>query len=392
MLFDDIERAETRARLEREPIFAYLNSSARAPVAAARQVLEKWFERYPESGKDDSRARFRSPIDAQHKSAFWELYLHELFSGLGYSLEPHPDIEGSSNHPDFLVKHGAVPQFYLEAVVAGLPSAKDAGAEARLAEVLDLVNKLQASDWFLHVEYRGLPKTPPPVKPLRDQLEDWLAGLDRAEIQEMLNTEGWDGLPRFEWTHDGLTLSFAASPRSEKAKTRSDVRPIGIVMGEGYLIQTDKDIRRALQAKAKKYGELKLALVVAVNVVSEHCDDIDMYNALFGTEAVVVTRAAEAQFKEAGRRLPDGVWFGNNGPRNKGISAVLIGYKIDVYSSGSKTPVLVHHPYPARRLALPTYPLPESAPNEQTHRMDRRKGRPAKEFLRLPELWPPESD
>lgn len=131
------ERTETRFNRENESTFAYLNLSARAPMTAAREVFEQWFAAYPDSGKADLRARFRSPIDAQHQSAFWELYLHELFSRLGFTLEPHPDVEGSSNHPDFLVKAGDEAKFYLEGIVAGLPSVKDAGSEARLAEVLD---------------------------------------------------------------------------------------------------------------------------------------------------------------------------------------------------------------------------------------------------------------
>jgi hypothetical protein len=127
MLFDDSERTETRIKRERESRFAYLNSSARAPMTAARKVFEQWFDSYPESGRSDLRARFRSPIDGQHQSAFWELYLHEVFSRLGFTLEPHPDIDGSRNHPDFLVKEGDVRRFYLEGVVAGLPSEERCG-------------------------------------------------------------------------------------------------------------------------------------------------------------------------------------------------------------------------------------------------------------------------
>lgn len=103
MLFDEIERAETRVKRENESTFSYLNLSARAPMTAARQVFEVWFADYPDSGKSDLRARFRSPIDSQFKSAFWELYLHELFSRLGFRLEPHPDVDASSNHPSVML-------------------------------------------------------------------------------------------------------------------------------------------------------------------------------------------------------------------------------------------------------------------------------------------------
>lgn len=392
-LFDELERTDTRPKRERESDFEYLNSSARIPIGEARQVLDSWFEAYPYSGKVDLLARFRSPIDAQHQSAFWELYIHELFSRLGFILEAHPDIENSANHPDFLVKEGENLKFYLEATVAGLPSVKNAGAEARLAEVFDLVNKLQASEWFLHVAYRGMPNTPPPVKELRSQLEKWLGMQDQADIEAALLAKEWSSLPQFEWSHDGLTLTFTPSPRSQKSKGNPDVRPIGITMGEAHMLETDEDIRRAVESKAKKYGTLPLPLVVAVNVLSEHCDAIDINNALLGSETVILTTKADGSHGAApGQRLPNGVWFGKKGARNQTASAVLIGSKIDVYSCGSKTPLLVHHPYPTHRLILPSYPMPESVPDEETHTMKRKDGKNAGEFLRLPNPWPPVHD
>ena len=393
MLFDEIERTETRAKHERESSFLYLNSSARPPIAAARGVLELWFEAYPDAGKADLRARLRSPIDAQHNAAFWELYLYELISQLGFTLEPHPDIEGSSNHPDFLAKENEVPKFYLEAIVAGLPSAKVAGAEARLAEVLDLVNKMQVGSWFLQVEYQGSSDTQPPVKELRNKLDQWLNSLDAEAIDAALKAEDWDSLPRFEWQHEGLTLAFTPSPRSPKSAAKPDSRPIGMIMGEPHQLNVDEDIRLAVVAKAKKYGKLSLPLVVAVNVLSEHCDKIDIDNALFGTETVVFGERPEGgRFARPGRRLPDGVWFGANGPRRRTVSSVLIGDRINCYSCALRTPLLVHHPYPNHPLSLPSYPLPESKPDETTQTISKKEGVSASGILRLPDPWPPNDD
>ncbi|MFY9909394.1 MAG: hypothetical protein WCF22_15525 [Candidatus Sulfotelmatobacter sp.] len=395
MLFDEIERTETRRKRERESTFGYLNSSARTPMTAARAVLEQWFDSYPESGMADLRARFRSPIDAQHQSAFWELYLHELFSRLGLTLEPHPEIQGSRNHPDFLVKEGDVAKFYLEGIVAGLPSAKDSGAEARLAEVFDLVNSMEISDWFLQVEYRGYPEAPPSVKELRKQLESWLASLDVKAIDAALKAEEWESLPEYEWQCDGLTLTFTPSPKSPKAAANADSQPIGITMpAVGNLLTTDNDIRRAVEAKAKKYGTLPLPLVVAVNVVSEHCDNIDVNNALFGTEQIVCTLNADGSIgPERAERRHDGVWFGPKGPRNKAVSAILIGNDVGTYNCADedKTPLLIHSPHPTHLLAL-EYPLPESLPDNSTGTMKRKDGRSARDFLRLPDPWPPAYD
>lgn len=354
--------------------------------------MEAWFESYPETGKADLRSRFRSPIDAQHNSAFWELYVHELFSRLGFALEPHPDIEGSQNHPDFLVKEDGVPKFYLEATVAGLPSAQDAGAEARLAEVFDLVNKMQISEWFLHVESRGTPDTPPPVRALRRQIEGWLASLDIKAIDALLRAEEWDDLPRFEWSHEGLTLSFTPTPKSPKAAGKAESRTIGTVMGEVQQLETDEDIRRAVESKSRKYGELALPLVIAVNVIAIHCDDIDINNALFGSEAIIYTGRPDGSFATRLGRNPNGILNGKRGARNQSVSAVLIGTNTEIFSCASRTPLLIHHPFPMHRLELESYPLPESLPDEATSTMKRKDGQRAAEILRLPEPWPPTSE
>ena len=125
------------------------------------------------------------------------------------------------------MKEGDVAKFYLEGIVAGLPSAKDAGAEARLAEVFDLVNSTEISDWFLQVEYRGYPEAPPSVKELRKQLESWLASLDVKAIDAALKAGEWESLPEYEWQCDGLTLTFTPSPKSPKAAANADSQPIG---------------------------------------------------------------------------------------------------------------------------------------------------------------------
>jgi hypothetical protein len=394
MLFDETERIETRLKRDNESTFSYLNLSARTPIAAARQVLELWFADYPDSGKTDLRARFRSPIDSQFKSAFWELYIYELFSHLGFKLEPHPDIEGSSNHPDFLVTVGDDPKVYLEAVVAGLPSVEDAGAEARLREVIDLVNKMEIPEWFLQVEYRGFPDAPPPVKELRRELERWLASLDIKAIDAALKAQEWDNVPKFEWEHNEFALTFTPSPKSPKAAANSDSQPIGILMAhQGTFLSTDEDIRRAVRAKSKKYGQLALPLVVAVNVVSDHCDEFDINNALFGSEQFVATLNADGSITERTERRRDGVWFGPKGARNEIVSAVLVGNNVEMYNcaDSGKTPLLIHNPYSPSLVSL-EYPLPESIPDDATQTMKRKDGRTAREFLRLPDPWPPVYD
>jgi hypothetical protein len=393
LLFDNVERSVVRPKRESEPIYGYYNASARRPIAALRGLLQTWFDAYPTSGKKDLLARFRARIDGQHKSAFWELYLHELFTRMKYRLTVHPTVAGSSNHPDFLVSERGKPRFYLEAIVAGLPSTKDAGAEARLSDVIDLVNKMQTPDYLLELQYRGSCDTPPPVRKLRKALTLWLRSIDFTAIDAAYRTGDFDVVPKFEWNHEGLTLFFTPIPKSAKTRGTTNARPIGVIMGEAHVLTTDEDIRQAIEQKAKKYGKLSLPLAIAVNVVSEHCDEIDIHNALFGSEATEFTQRPDGSISDGvDVRQPNGVWFGKKGARNRNVSAVLIGCDLDPYKAGVTTPQLIHNPYAENPLNLSTYPLPQSVPNHDTSTMQKKDGRKASEFLRLLSPWPPDHD
>ena len=195
---DDIARVQHRTKHESEPLFAYYNTSARSSVNALRRLLEQWFNPYPEEAKTDLRERFRSPIDVQHQAAFFELYVHRLVSCMGYELKPHPDIPGTSSHPDFLVGKDGTAVLYLEITIAA-PSAEEQGQEKRAAVVYDTLNGLDSPNFFLHIRVRGAPKTPPAGARLRDDLYKWLATLNPDELAKQLKEFGLDGLPTLEW-------------------------------------------------------------------------------------------------------------------------------------------------------------------------------------------------
>ena len=63
----------------------------------------------------DLGTRFRSPDDRQHVAAFWELYLHELFTRLGFAVRLHPTLPIETTNPDMLVERDG-DSFYVEAV------------------------------------------------------------------------------------------------------------------------------------------------------------------------------------------------------------------------------------------------------------------------------------
>lgn len=111
-LFDSIERRYLEAARHNENVYDYYNTSARADITIIRNTLEGWFLNYPENEKKELKSRFKKDFD----SAFYELFLYELFSKLGYEITIHPDLPSSPKRPDFLICRDGL-EIYVEAKV-----------------------------------------------------------------------------------------------------------------------------------------------------------------------------------------------------------------------------------------------------------------------------------
>ena len=101
-LFDDIERWDHRLASRRESAFPFLNRSAWPACHNMRSTLDRWFAEYPDDAKKDLRARFRKS-DHNHDSAFFELFLHEVFQQLGLTPTVHPEPSTGRGRPDFAI-------------------------------------------------------------------------------------------------------------------------------------------------------------------------------------------------------------------------------------------------------------------------------------------------
>ena len=88
-LFDEIQRIRNGPAEFTEPEFNSINLSGRERDARVRQVLEEWFSHYPVEAQSELRGRFRSSDNVQHRSTFFELFLHELFLRLRCRVELH---------------------------------------------------------------------------------------------------------------------------------------------------------------------------------------------------------------------------------------------------------------------------------------------------------------
>ena len=382
-LFDsNIETIGDRAKGYAEPVFEYYNRSTRKDVVRVKQVLEDWFARFPKD--TDLRQRFRSRIGRQHQGAFFELYLHELLTRLGYTVDAHPQVD-EPTHPDFLASRNGDRQFYLEATIAA-ESDEEAGQQKLIDQAYDTLNRMRTPNFLLALRVQGAPQTAPRGRKLRERLERWLATLEWASVKEAWDKDGFEGLPIFPWEHDGWSLLIQPIPKAQEHRGSDDIRPIGFNMPFGvFPVTVDEDIKRAVQVK-NKYGSLDLPFVVAINITGDFCSQYDVANALFGHETVIFTPTGT----RSGDRLHDGAWDGPKGPQNTTISAVLVYRQLNMWTAKDVVPWFIHNPW--ARIPLPPDKLPftQFVPDSDTRQLKKVDGRLPGLYLDLPEPWPPE--
>ena len=391
-LFDEIERNDYELAQYAEPLFAYLNRTARVEFARIRRELEEWFTRYPASGQAELRARFRSDIDSQHQSAFFELFLHELLLRLGCQVTIHPTVPNVARTPDFLVKSPDGERFYIEATIATNESAAEAASRARMNAVYDVLNRVVDSpDFFLWIKIDGAPKTPPPARRIASFVSAHLAELDPDQITRLYESGRIEEIPRWSFEHEGWEIEFKPIPKKNEARGKPGVRPIAVQSTGVRWVDRRTPIRDAITEKAGRYGVLDLPYVVAVNVL-EFIDEIDILEALFGKEqfTILLSKSGPAETVNTRMsRLPDGAWSGTGGPRYTRVSAVLLATRLSVYNIPRANFRLYHNPWAYRPYQSVLTRLPQAVPRD--NRMEHIDGESTEAIFGLPSSWPDEA-
>ncbi len=383
-LFDDIDRWEHGPRLYAQPDFFYLNTSARPGVQAIRRTLEDWFSRYPKFGRAELRSRIRSD-NLNHRSAYFELLIHELLLKLGCKIELHPPVAGTSRRPDFAVSSRSINKFYVEAVLASDQTEAEMAAEARQNQVYDSLNRLSSPNFYIGMDLHGAPTTPPPAKKIRDFLTKHLAAVNPDEMATLFRSGGFRALPHWRYEHDGWKIDFFLIPKSEANRGKAGLQPIGIQFQGARILQTKVAIRNAVLAKAGRYGQLPGPYLIAVNVLSDHVDETDVIEALFGDEKFIYSIGMPPAQGPQIRRAANGAWYGPN-PRNTRVSGVIIFDQLSQSNIPWVMPCLYHNPWAA---APYTGPLDHLRRGEVVdNKMEYRGGQPLGALLGLPTGWP----
>lgn len=340
-LFDDVYRVDGSPARHAEDSFSFLNRADGVVWGRIRDVLDAWFAAYPAQHAADLRGRFRSNLAGKHWSAWWELYLHRLFTRLGYEAVVHPDVPGSASHPDFeLSKPGE--RLYLEAVTVFSGVEDDEWDGIREGWIMDAVNRGRSRDFYVMIEFGQLGTLRPKDEDIFGPLENWLSSLDPDEAAA--NYERSGALPKKTFVLRDWELSFEAIPLKPEARSDEPGRLLAGGPVIGGFVNDKEQLRDTLKHKRSKYKAAEIPLVVAVNCASSFMHDGDIASALYGSGAVQYEMGVPKS--PTWVRLRDGTWIGEQGPRGQHMSAVLSAVQLHPWTAVKTAPRLWLNPWP----------------------------------------------
>lgn len=146
-------------------------------------------------------------------------------------------------------------------------------------------------------------------------------------------------------------------------------------------------LRTVLETKAKKYGNLGLPFVIAVNTNDLFGDEHELLMALFGVGATPIRKATTRAALEV--TLPhDGLWIKAATPRNTQVSGLLFTRKVSPANLGSATGKLYLNPWATRPYTGALTQLPTAVFSTDGGEYETRAGRSLLDILQLPPDWP----
>jgi hypothetical protein len=361
--------------------------TARAQFAKVRSLLEDWFAEHPSFQDNQWLERFRSDEDPHFWGAFFELYCAALLRAHGYTYEREPITNsGRATRPEFVVKKGGVPVFWLESTVAAGDEANSPEYK-RLAQVYEGLQKIESPNFILDLSVESLGPRVPGLGRLRSELKQALAVLDPDEATEAYKCGGFAALPSWSWEQDGWLLQFRPITKKQEARGSPAGRAIGSRGSPGRWIEPGHSVFGALKRKAMRYGELDLPYVIAVDAIDTQAGTDDYGSALFGPEGFTLRWDSD---EATSVRVGPGIWWGPKGPINTRVSAVLFATWVvpHTIASAESTLELWHNPWTARPLDPNLWRVPQQLPDHQSQQLVGRAGVSARELLGIEEGWP----
>lgn len=337
--------------------FTYLDLSSRVEAERVRQLLDRMLEVYPEAKRNGLANRLRSDEVDVHHSAFLELSLFSLFSRNGFSVvDLEPDIPGTERRPDFLVQAPSGQRFYVEAVLAtGMSDNELRGIKFR-EQVRRTLDEIVHKDFLLGLHESRAPGRQVKTTEIRRQVERWLHGLSKADVQAAIVAKSPAGY-MLSLSAGDTSVQVSAFPRSMPASRRPR-RGVGVISHAVRFAESPAEaIRAKVKKKASRYGNLDLPYYIAVDATNDLVQEEDFEDALFGT-LMYVASAKGTGYVDRLVRARDGVFLGPNGPVATRVTGTLCFNRLEPWRVAQCSTRVIENPWAQQTLGLEGLSLP----------------------------------
>jgi hypothetical protein len=368
------------------PDYQFLNRSPRPAVEAIRILLENWLVRMPASEQSRLERSLKSARNTEHWSAFFEMYCHELLVKSGFLVGMHQPENGQRAKDFHAVRNGSVVE--VEATICTDSDATKAG-HALLDQMMDFLDvNAYLPDFRYMFEVENTTEHLPPLRQLADKIKAWAESFDLADVRQ--TASDIDNLVTATFDAEGWSIRMTLVPRPTNED--SDGFKRAIVAGPifGGELHHDSALRNSLKAKASHYADRSDAFVIAVDTIFEFSmhDEIDVYQALFGTEQTTVNART---MKQVDGRAPDGIWYGPKGPRNRHVSAVIVVNQLRTWNIPTAGIRLYNNPWAHNPIVPGLLRVPTVSWDRDSWQKVETPGMEPWQILELSASWPEEA-
>lgn len=339
MLFDEEERHYTGVAQHAESYYSFLNRSSRHSVALVRDMLECWLARFPKTHQKSLATRMRHTGRTNHqqdtnfRAAFFELYMHEFLRGTGSQVTVEPNVEGLK--PDFSVDE-ADERFLVEVTCLSFDP-----EDRKEKRVVDLLNTIDAPQYFLAVSTEGSLTDDIPKEKLLTPFKNLVCRTnydDLLRIAKCCNGLLPKGIATVRVEHKSWVITGQLIPVNEGNRKGSFV---GILPATAFFFDDIGRFREKVRDKARRYRQHPVIIAVQAGRIFNRIEE-----ALFGSRENGVRGSRGSSISEPySRHRPDGLWYGNKGPRYQNVIGVAVFYDLSPLSVGRVQSLFCANPY-----------------------------------------------
>lgn len=308
-------------RKNNENRYEFLNTSARKSVFKIRQRLEAYFNLYPEDEKEEMKNRLKT--EEHFDSTLFEMFLYYQLKNDDFKIELHPNLEGTNNKPDFLLTKKNK-KIYLEAKVDHNKSFEERKRNRIEKVIKDVINRFSIGNYRLVLEDLVVKSSnSPSTEEFKNSIKEKIKKLDGGK-KSKLTDDSFEKSGSYVYEDNNLRIKYKVFVVPKDYNDNRSIQIDGAV--EAVWVDSGVSLRKSLNKKASRYGEMNAPFIIALNCLDLFIDEEEVEIGLFGDKKSKVflnNDSVELIVKE--NYHENNGFFSNTSPsKNNNVSAVLI--------------------------------------------------------------------